>query len=161
MWGSRSKIGQCCFVMPQMILKPSSATSVHFQRFDYISENRQDYTITRTEPWHSCCLFSMCVCVCVMWFLLLCLHPCLPPCCSCCCYSSFPLLSFSVFAITVYARVSTCRVHASHATHTHTHRKYGYVLPSTDAKRITVREITVNICSMNMMRLAEEERRGG
>ena len=45
------------------------------------------------------------------------------------------------------------------ATHTHslthTHSKYGCVLPSTDARRITVREITVNICSMNMMRLAE------
>lgn len=32
---------------------------------------------------------------------------------------------------------------------------YG-VLPSTDARRITVREITVNICSMNMMNLAED-----
>lgn len=59
-----------------------------------------------------------------------------------------------------FATLSTCRVHGSHATHTHTHSrsKCGCVLPSTDARRITVREITVNICSMNMMRLAERRR---
>lgn len=38
------------------------------------------------------------------------------------------------------------------------HSECGGVLPSTDARRITVREITVNICSMNMMRLAERRR---
>lgn len=42
--------------------------------------------------------------------------------------------------------------------HTHTHSQYGCALPSTDARRITVREITVNICSINMMRLAERRR---
>lgn len=55
---------------------------------------------------------------------------------------------------------------ARQATHTHirtcrhAHSKFGGVLPSTDARRITVRAITVNICSMSMMRLAER-RRGG
>lgn len=50
--------------------------------------------------------------------------------------------------------------HARTHTHTHTQSKFSCVLPSTDARRITVREITVNICTMNMMRLAER-RRGG
>lgn len=56
------------------------------------------------------------------------------------------------------ATLSTCRVHASHATYTHIQSKCSHVLPSTDARRITVREITVNICSMTMMRLAERRR---
>lgn len=55
---------------------------------------------------------------------------------------------------------------ARQATHTHihtracmhAHSKFGGVLPSTDARRITVRAITVNICSMSMMRLAGRRR---
>ena len=77
---------------------------------------------------------------------------------------SFLLLSSFYLRHRSPATLSTCRVHTSHATHTRTHThthtqsKYGCVLPSTDARRITVREITVNICSMTMMRLAERSR---
>ncbi len=91
--------------------------------------------------------------------------------CSAPLFTSMPpfllLLMLSLFSAflsspSLSATLSTCRVHAIHATHTHMHAhtysKYGCVLPSTDARRLTVREITVNICSMNMMRLAERRR---
>lgn len=95
--------------------------------------------------------------------LPLCLHPCLPPCCSCwccCCYPSFPPLLFlsspwlSCYTVHLQGACKPCNTHK----HTHAQSKYGCVLPSTDARRITVREITVNICSMTMMRLAERRR---
>lgn len=41
-----------------------------------------------------------------------------------------PLLSFSVFAIAACARVSTCRVHASHATNTHKHTQKVWLCPT-------------------------------
>lgn len=79
--------------------------------------------------------------------------------------SSVPLLPFSVFAIALHTTLHTCRVQCTPGdtrtrTCRHAHSKFGGVLPSTDARRITVRAITVNICSMSMMRLAER-RRGG
>lgn len=114
-------------------------------------------------------------CVCVECFCIFrCSFSCILPLCLHLCFlpavlaaAAIPLSLFSpffVFAITLFATVSTCTVHTSDATHTQTHThshtrsQYGYALPFTDARMITVREITVNICSMNMMRLAERRR---
>lgn len=63
----------------------------------------------------------------------LCLHPCLSP----CCYPSLSLRRYTVHLQDTNIK----RVQRS--------------LPSTDAKRKTVKEISVNICSMSMTRLAE------
>lgn len=79
---------------------------------------------------------------------------CPPTCCSCVYIRLF--LSFAVIDIAVFATLSTCREAVQHTrVHTHTLSQGGCILPSTDARRITVREITVNICSMTMMRLGE------
>ncbi len=70
--------------------------------------------------------------------------------------SSLPFLSSPSLSL-LHCPPAGC-MQAMQYTHSHTQSKYGCVLPSTDARRITVREITVNICSMNMMRLAERRR---
>lgn len=76
--------------------------------------------------------------------------------------ASVPPLSFPVTDMALSAPLSTCREAVQHThTHTqaqartHTHTQRGCILPCTVAGRITVREITVNICSMTMMRLAK------
>ena len=162
--------------MPQMILNPSSGTSITVTSSAFTtdettpSHRRSPFRFQMLVLLRSAPLFTSMPLSLLLLLLLL---------------SLFSLFSpFSVFAIALFATLSTCRVHASHATrththththshthslthslqyththtHTHTHSKYGCVLPSTDARRITVREITVNICSMNMMRLAERRR---
>lgn len=83
--------------------------------------------------------------------LLLCLHPSLPLCCLCP-SSLLPCHRHRSLCYTLHLQGS-CATHAH--THTHTLSQSACILPSTDARRITVRERPVNICSRTMMRLAE------
>lgn len=146
--------------------------SPHFQRFHNIYKKNEGDTITPNEPRHGCFLSVVCV-----WsvFAFSDAHsPVLCPSAYMNVASLLPLLLLlSLFPSSLLFCVrhhSLCySVHLQGAykrcnTHTHTHpyarthSQYGCALPSTDARRITVREITVNICSMNMMRLAERRR---
>ena len=149
----------------------------YFQRF----HNRRDDTITQTEPFQISDARPPAFCPSVY------IHASLPAAPAAAAIPLFPLLSLFClrhrslcYTVHLQGARKPCNTHThahSHSlthtlthththsltpihthTHTHTHSKYGCVLPSTDARRITVREITVNICSMNMMRLAERRR---
>lgn len=112
MWSSRSnkssKIGLCCFVMPQMLLNPVlrhitalpvlSQHSSHVRNTEARRHHHTDWALTH--------LLSFCVECCAIsdarppaFCPSVYIHASLPAARCCCCLPSFPLLSFSVFAI--------------------------------------------------------------